>query len=90
MMAKQELEADGAAVILNQFRDFDRILAVFDIDAVKENKSEIPAEVLTLVGQRTDAKKAKDFQRADAIRDQLKALGWAVKDTPAGPEITRL
>ena len=90
MMAKQELEANGAAVILNQFRDFDRILAVFDIDAVKENKSEIPAEVLTLVGQRADAKKAKDFQRADTIRDQLKALGWAVKDTPAGPEITRL
>ena len=90
MMAKQELEADGAAAILEQFRDFDRILAVFDADAVKETGTGIPADVQTLVDQRAAAKKAKDFQQADAIRDQLKALGWAVKDTPAGPEITRL
>ena len=34
--------------------------------------------------------KAKDFAKADAIRDQLKSLGWAVKDTAAGPEITKL
>ena len=90
LMAKEELEAAGAALILAQFRDFDRIFAVFDVDAVKESKADVPAEVMDLVGQRAAAKKAKDFAKADAIRDRLKSLGWAVKDTAAGPEITKL
>jgi cysteinyl-tRNA synthetase len=43
------------------------------------------AEVLRLVTERTMARKNKDFARADAIRDQLAALGFTVQDTPQGP-----
>ena len=41
--------------------------------------------------QRQAARARKDFQAADAIRDQLAALGVAVEDTPHGPrwELTR-
>jgi len=45
---------------------------------------ELIANVEELIAQRTDAKKNKDFARADAIRDELKALGIAIMDTPAG------
>ncbi len=90
LLGKNALEAEGAALILQQFRDFDRILAVFDVDAAKNESMEIPDDVKELVNQRAEAKKAKDFAKADAIRDQLKALGWMVKDTPAGPEIKKL
>ncbi|MEM6550011.1 MAG: cysteine--tRNA ligase [Pseudomonadota bacterium] len=39
-----------------------------------------------LLVERTTARKAKDFARADAIRDGLIAAGVAVKDTPQGPQ----
>ena len=31
----------------------------------------------------------RDFARADALRDELVALGWTVEDTPAGTAIRR-
>ena len=38
----------------------------------------------TLVSQRTEAKKVKDFAASDAIRDELTAMGVAIMDTPSG------
>ena len=38
--------------------------------------------------ERTEARKAKDFARADAIRDALGAAGIAIEDTPQGPTWT--
>lgn len=90
LLAAGNLEAEGAEQILQQFRDFDRIIAVFDVDAIKTETVEIPDDVKELVTQRAEAKKAKDFARADALRNQLKSLGWTVKDTPAGPEIKKI
>ena len=43
------------------------------------------AEIDALVKERTDAKKNKDFARADEIRNQLAARGVVIIDTPAGP-----
>ena len=40
--------------------------------------------------QRMEARKAKDFKLADAIRDELKAKGWVIEDTPRGPRLKRL
>ena len=42
------------------------------------------ARIQALVDERTGAKKARDFARADAIRDQLAAEGVLLEDTPAG------
>ena len=36
------------------------------------------------------AKKAKDWAAADAIRAQLTEMGWAVKDTAQGPQLSKL
>ena len=43
------------------------------------------AEITALVAERTVAKKAKDFARADEIRNQLSARGITIIDTPNGP-----
>ena len=40
-----------------------------------------PAAVAALAAERDAARGAKDFSRADAIRDQLQADGWVVEDT---------
>jgi cysteinyl-tRNA synthetase len=42
-----------------------------------------------LVARRDEARQAKDYARADALRDELVALGWTVEDTPAGTAIHR-
>jgi cysteinyl-tRNA synthetase len=42
-----------------------------------------------LVAARDEARAARDFARADALRDELTALGWTVEDTPAGTAIRR-
>jgi cysteinyl-tRNA synthetase len=42
-----------------------------------------------LVAQRDEARAARDFARADALRDELVALGWTVEDTPGGTAIRR-
>lgn len=47
------------------------------------------AAIDALVAERQEAKKAKNFARADEIRAQLAAMGIAVEDTPQGPQWRR-
>jgi cysteinyl-tRNA synthetase len=42
-----------------------------------------------LVAARDEARAARDFARADALRDELVALGWTVEDTPSGTAVRR-
>ncbi len=42
------------------------------------------AEIEALIAARTEAKKAKDFARSDAIRDKLDAMGIELRDSPEG------
>jgi cysteinyl-tRNA synthetase len=41
-------------------------------------------EINTLINERNEARKHKDFARADAIRDKLSSLGIILEDTPEG------
>ena len=47
-------------------------------------------EIQALVDERTAAKKAKDFARADAIRQELQERGIQIIDTPQGPQWKRV
>jgi len=55
-----------------------------------EGEEEAPRKIIELVEDRILAKKAKDFKRADAIRDELKAKGWVIEDTAKGPKLKKL
>jgi cysteinyl-tRNA synthetase len=48
----------------------------------------VDALVAGLLEQRAQARADKDFARADAIRDQIKAAGIEIEDTPAGARWT--
>jgi len=85
--------ADAAAL-----REIDAVLGVLGLAQAAATQTEIglftgvepSAEVETLLAERRDAKKAKDFARADAIRDQLAARGLAIKDVAGGKvEVSR-
>ena len=43
-----------------------------------------------LLASREAARKAKDFKRSDAIRDELKLKGWTIEDTPKGARLKKL
>jgi hypothetical protein len=49
-----------------------------------------PAEVLALAEQREAARARRDWSRSDALRDELAALGWEVRDAPDGPKLIPL
>ncbi|MCL2670707.1 MAG: cysteine--tRNA ligase [Clostridiales bacterium] len=50
---------------------------------------EFPAAALALLEERKAAKQAKNWARADAIRSELKGLGYAVEDAPQGSKLKR-
>jgi cysteinyl-tRNA synthetase len=57
--------------------------------AVRGGAAEVDEAAARLVAERDEARRAKDFARADALRDELVALGWTVEDTPGGTAIRR-
>ena len=57
----------------------------FTFENVPEGMTaEEAAEIEALIAKRTEARKAKDWATADAIRDALAARHIVVKDTPQG------
>ncbi|MBK6794930.1 MAG: cysteine--tRNA ligase [Anaerolineales bacterium] len=50
----------------------------------KKGSSEKEAEVETLLAERTQARKDKNWKRSDEIRDQLKAMGVTIEDSKDG------
>jgi cysteinyl-tRNA synthetase len=79
------LNAAAAAAALAAWHKVD---AVFGVGRPLE--AEAPAEILALLEGRQAARKSKDFKRADALRDELKAKGWAIEDTPKGARVKKL
>lgn len=67
---------------------FNRIVDVLGL-LYEKKEEEVPAEVVALVEERTQVRKDKNWARADEIRDELSAMGYAVEDTPAGPKIVK-
>ncbi len=55
----------------------------------EEEPHDFGEEIMTLVNQRQEARKARDFAKADEIRDMLAAKGITLKDTPQGVQIIR-
>lgn len=68
---------------------FDSITGVLGILQHKKAE-EFPAEALALLEERTAVRKAKDWARADAIRDELKAMGYAVEDSKDGAKLKKI
>lgn len=67
--------------------DFDRVLGL-RLDTVTPRAARVLGdEVLALVKQRDEARATRNWKVSDQVRDQLKALGFEVRDTPRGTEL---
>jgi cysteinyl-tRNA synthetase len=91
------LLADGASDVLSQ--RFGEVIAMLDVLGLNpadpawatrgsdDRLTEVvDALVKGLLEERTAAREAKDWARADAIRDRIKEAGVEVEDTPTGPK----
>jgi cysteinyl-tRNA synthetase len=76
MLSKEE-----AMEVYNLMLKFDKVLGVIG-EIRKEEK--LPKEAEELIRKREEARKAKDWETADKIREQLKAMGIIIEDTPQG------
>ena len=69
-------------------KTFDTLTYVLGLVYNRGNQT-IDSEVEDLIAKRTEARKAKDFKSADAIRDKLKEMGITLEDTPQGVKWSR-
>jgi cysteinyl-tRNA synthetase len=67
---------------------WERINSVFGLDRKQDEPA--PPAIVALLEARQAARQAKDFKRSDALRDELKAKGWLIEDTPKGPRLKRV
>lgn len=89
------LKADtNAATKLALAEDFDRVLSLGLIAhaeklAQQSEQEDIPDDIMALVEERAAARKAKDFAKADALRDEIAAKGYIIEETRQGTKIRR-
>ena len=79
------MNAAGAAAALAAWEKADSVLGVGT-----QTEVEAPGEIRDLLDARQAARQAKDFKRADSIRDELKSKGWVIEDTPKGARLKKL
>ncbi|HRU01845.1 MAG TPA: hypothetical protein P5239_09100, partial [Victivallales bacterium] len=48
---------------------------------------EIPDQIMKLVEERQNARKDKNYELSDILREKINSLGWLIEDTPQGPRI---
>ncbi|MGK2878449.1 MAG: cysteine--tRNA ligase [Solirubrobacterales bacterium] len=79
----RRLDAGETVGGLNALRE---ALTVLGLESVFESgEEEADSAALALLDARQRARAEKNFAKADALRDELLALGWEIRDTPAGP-----
>ena len=66
--------------------EFDKVLS---LDLLKDEEVEIPDEIKKLVEDRNNAKKEKDYAKADQIRALIEEKGYLIKDTREGTQIEK-
>ncbi len=72
-------------VLVELTTEIQRLMNIFGIELSPAEVDEIDDDkIKALIDERNRARKNRDFQRSDAIRDELKAQGIILEDTPQG------
>ena len=80
LMDRDEMGTKEAEEILRALKRINGILGIVRF----EEEGKLSPELLVLIKERDDARRAKDFAKADEIRNQLSKQGITVEDTPRG------
>jgi len=63
------------------------MLDVLGLATLLDSAGGPPSEAVELAERRAGARDARDWAEADRLRDELRAMGWEVRDGPQGPEL---
>ncbi len=74
---------------LETMRMFNDILGLFGEGLPVEEEEEISEEVMELVRNREEARRNRDWESADTIRDRLAGMGYVIEDNPEGPRVRK-
>jgi cysteinyl-tRNA synthetase len=85
LRADGRLSSADASATQDLMHRFDEVLGVLGLE-----EGEGDAEVEGLLSQRQEARKNRDFGRADALRDAIREHGYVIEDTPHGPRLKRM
>lgn len=73
--------------VIELLRSWDAVMGVFDWTILEEKA--IPENVEKMAQERQEAKKNKDFARADELRQEIEKLGYIITDSKDGPIIEK-
>jgi cysteinyl-tRNA synthetase len=84
LMDANELRPGQAAALLQWWDNINQVLQI------QPDEEPVPGAVQELLEKRAAVRAAKDWQQSDSLRQQIAALGWAVKDTKDGQKVTKV
>ncbi len=73
------ISAKDKEQIMDFFTKIDSVLAILPL-----GKKELPEEIMKMIKEREEARKRKDFAKADRIREELRKMGIILEDTREG------
>jgi len=81
LTSKEKISQKLADEIIHTFRELGGILGILERE-IEEEKP--PETIQNLIKEREEARKQKDWKRADEIREEIKKLGYMLEDTAEG------
>lgn len=82
---KGQLTGLDATEVLLILQEFNRVLGVLTF----EHEEEIPQYLQDMLKEREEARKAKDWARADQLRHEITASGYVIEDTAKGARLKK-
>ena len=79
-LARKKVKAENQQELLALIDRFDTVLNIFG----KQQREMLDSEVQSLIDERQEARRRRDFGRADEIRDELASRGIILEDTKDG------
>ena len=79
-----KLSKEDAAKVKETMLKFDSVLGIME-----HEKEEIPEEIIELAEKRLAAKKEKNWEEADKLRDEITSKGYIIEDTKEGYRIKK-
>ncbi|MDP2750337.1 MAG: cysteine--tRNA ligase [Nanoarchaeota archaeon] len=84
LIGSGDLSKDNAELCIALMEKFDKVLGILQED------EDIPEEIKKLADERILARKNKNWQKSDELRDKIKALGFIVDDAKEGYKIKKI
>jgi cysteinyl-tRNA synthetase len=79
-LARKQVRAEDQRELLAAIDRFDTVLNIFG----EQEREMLDSEVQSLIDERQEARRRRDFGRADEIRDELSRRGIVLEDTKDG------